>query len=903
MLEQHQNIAQTGGRMRRIILAITLIAMTACGGGGSPQPESPRLTRIEVAPISVLLTATGQLHAFTAKGFDQNNQPMKTDVTWISSDPNAVSVSATGEANALVNVGSAQITAKAGTLESPPVNVIVAQPAPNAVLVSDAQVLTNPEPLDPANVFVLGAQNKLTLTGVTGISTGTILLASEAKPVGGRVVSATDVGNGKLEVILEQVSLPEMLTQYSIHGKSVINQELTDSGTQKSVSTRGEATWGKLTCKTSTSAILGGATFNYTLKPDISVDYALDLNTTFIKLTGTLTATLKGTLKLAGELTGNVVCKYEIDRKPIPLGGPIAAIIALEVPFGVRADATLKFKTPSLELGFENETTAQVKKGFYCGAPGTGCEDLSGADIKSEMKPILKVSDSFSDWRLDGSAGLYAYVGLDLGSTVGELFGVDPIGLLEGFFGARQSFTWSDAFRQALEPSYASKYDLKAYGELGFGDGVKAAIKTLIGSNFTYKPALILEYPLSRSPFGKGTVDKTKVDVGEATKFTVKLDPKDITYLTLYNVARIEIYQKKLGKTEIEKTPIGTVNASEGQTEFNWTWIPTQSDVGKNEFYAFVVPKFPDTALEITENSKLNVEVVGDEMVTISIKGNRNESYSDLNSNIYVGGASGSEASTFDQVWQFDTINKAPIISEPGLIAGQPIPGSGQYFLKPNLKSLITHTGSYSFSQDCICEVGTDSQIRKFNYSANIVNIQQFDPNSSTVFMQISDDGTYNGTVFIFSAQNTVSGNYSGSEDVSAGCPSDQPRTPVNRFVAGNLEQRASVAATFSGKIDRTTETVLRGTKTFTDKTAFVAFKSSSDNFDNTGGWDVPVTITITWKLSYAPVNTNSSTVKPFELPFSSALMTVNPVSPTQAQTTPWNGISPARSRVRQPRC
>ncbi len=173
----------------------------------------------------------------------------------------------------------------------------------------------------------------------------------------------------------------------------------------------------------------------------------------------------------------------------------------------------------------------------------------------------------------------------------------------------------------------------------------------------------------------------------------------------------------------------------------------------------------------------------------------------------------------------------------------------------------------------------------------------------ATVLMQMNDDGSYTGTVFFMNSQGKISGGYSGTEDVSAACPSDEPRTPIKRDISGNLNQRVSVGVSFSGKIDRTTETVLSGTKTFTDKTASVAFKSSSDSFDNTSGWDVPVTITITWKLSYAPVNPNSSTVKPFVLLFSSALLTVNPPTPSQVQTVPWNGISPARNRVRQPRC
>jgi hypothetical protein len=84
------------------------------------------VTRIEVAPVTVLLTASGQTHAFTARAFDQHGQPMKADFAWYSSNDAGVSVNQKGEARSLIDLGSAQIMASASGVESPGALVVIA---------------------------------------------------------------------------------------------------------------------------------------------------------------------------------------------------------------------------------------------------------------------------------------------------------------------------------------------------------------------------------------------------------------------------------------------------------------------------------------------------------------------------------------------------------------------------------------------------------------------------------------------------------------------------------------------------------------------------------------------------------------------------------------------------------
>jgi Bacterial Ig-like domain (group 2) len=566
--------------------------------------------------LVLVLAAIDQTHALTANAFDQNNQPFQTTFTWVTSNQNAVSVSATGEVRALMSVGSAQITASAGGIKSLPTSVIVAEPAAGAVLVTDAQVQTDPKPLDPEHALELGAQSTLTLTGVSGLAPGTILLASETKPIAGRVVSVTDIGAGKITVILESVALGELLKHYSIEGQYSIQEEFSNAANRarpKLDTPALEGSWGPLKCKLAGSITLGaGAGFTFTLKSEMLLDYRFDESVAMVKLAGPLTGSFKSTLRLAGELGGTASCKLETGRETLPIGGLLAAILALQVPSGVRADLALTVRSPSIELGFEAKATANLTLGFSCNRDTGDCDNLSKADVRSEIKPILNASDSIKSFRIEGNVGIYGYVGLDATSPLGELFAnTKPLSLLEAFMGARQEFTFASRGDQANDTTYASKYGLKIYGELGFGSSVKEGLKKLLGETIFLRGALlVIDIPLDQSPNGTNNVDKPKLSIGETTKITISLTPNYLNYIGIgYNVDRILIYRIPPDKHDLEDAPIGTISTGGGQSEFTWTWTPTEADTGTNEFYAFVVTKPTNIPLEVSANSKLTVEV------------------------------------------------------------------------------------------------------------------------------------------------------------------------------------------------------------------------------------------------------------------------------------------------------
>jgi hypothetical protein len=289
------------------------------------------------------------------------------------------------------------------------------------------------------------------------------------------------------------------------------------------------------------------------------------------------------------------------------------------------------------------------------------------------------------------------------------------------------------------------------------------------------------------------------------------------------------------------------------------------------------------TPLEIKEDSKLTVNVAGDSFVTVKYNGNKTEDYT--------APAIGSETSNLNVVWRFEQGDKAPNISLPGIILGQPTPGFGYYFLKPSLSGFVTHKGSYSFKEDCVCEEGTTERSSNIDSSSSSANIlDSFVEFSVYVLMQ--PDGSYTGGVYF--PNFNLSGNYTGSAFANAGCPSE-PQTPVNKQLNGILEQRPVVKAEFSGKTDLSKDTYLQGSVTLSDQSVNV-LKRPSD------GWQVPVTITIAWKLGFSAAATKSSSLA--ALPFVPSVLPVlsNPAQ-NLTEPFPWNQISPAERAARKPRC
>jgi hypothetical protein len=317
-------------------------------------------------------------------------------------------------------------------------------------------------------------------------------------------------------------------------------------------------------------------------------------------------------------------------------------------------------------------------------------------------------------------------------------------------------------------------------------------------------------------------------------------------------------------------------------SQFEWQWTPTKADVGVNDFYVYINTKgvLDGFALEINKNTKMQVIVAGDSLVTVSITGSKSETYQ--------APATGSASTNVTANWRFDPTDKAPSIQPPGIVFGQPVPGFGSYYLKPSLTGAVTHKGTYSLKEDCVCEAGTIENSINSDFNSSSANVLEsiFD---FSVFIEMKPDGAYTGTI-AFPNYN-FSGDYNYSQIANAGCPSE-PQTPVNKTLTGKLEQKPTVGATFSGKIDLSKETMLQGTTTITDQKVSVLTGPLSST-------DVPVTITITWKLGFAASTKSSSLTT---MPFVPSVLPVlsNPVN----TTAPFgNQISPAEKTARKPRC
>ncbi|MGB7555683.1 MAG: Ig-like domain-containing protein [Candidatus Korobacteraceae bacterium] len=109
-----QRLTRAGQIAAALVLALML---ASCGGGFFPSSDT--IISIALSPASAQIMPTGT-QQFTATGTFGNNsvRDVTSQVTWISSAPNIATISAAGLATG-VALGTANITAKSGSVTSP----------------------------------------------------------------------------------------------------------------------------------------------------------------------------------------------------------------------------------------------------------------------------------------------------------------------------------------------------------------------------------------------------------------------------------------------------------------------------------------------------------------------------------------------------------------------------------------------------------------------------------------------------------------------------------------------------------------------------------------------------------------------------------------------------------------
>lgn len=624
-----------------LAVAVATVLFAACSSRGASETARPT-----IAPSHVLLTQQGEAYALSV--VDGNGNPIATGVTWESTSADVL-VDGAGIVTATVDVGSALVTATVGGETLRAATVMVAEPVEPALLVRDSQILSDPVPVDADAPRDLGTQFTVTLAGAGLPEPGTVVLAKEAAPLAGRVVSAEAQGDATL-VTLEAVALTELfmnldLTQtfaltnqdIEIDDPNAVVTEL-DDGTlriefptlddnevQPAVKQHGDGKFtlpGDVECRSELMP-----TFRI-VAPSIEVKKNLDFDTGlvirdgflarfFLQVEGSLSASSNLSVQGSLALVGSIKCRKQISRLKLPIGGPLAALVSPAVPFGIGIDLEGELEVAKLEFGATAKLGVSVRLGFeYLGAEGF--ESLNRFSADGSFEPVFDFPVGLTDdVRAQGSLHGYGYVGFSVVALpILELVGADlELQVVDVNFGPRFLVSLGTPLSQALDTTYASELKLSLFGKAGLSEDIKDALKIFGGLVRDIPAEFRFEGDAYTSPKGRISASALDAVVGEQVRLRIDLEDDSTRFFRgpspfiAYVVGDVSLH--RLGD-ELELIWDDPRPAA-GQTSFEALWTPTKEDVGLNTFVAFTstdtLTFFDDYLLEIAADSRVAVNV------------------------------------------------------------------------------------------------------------------------------------------------------------------------------------------------------------------------------------------------------------------------------------------------------
>ncbi|MEK6598355.1 MAG: Ig-like domain-containing protein, partial [Gemmatimonadota bacterium] len=382
---------------------------------------------LEVVPSALLLTGVGAQQQIVAFLVDVSGRRTAVAATFESSNPAVVAVTPAGRVTAAANLGSSQLTARAGALTSAPVLALVAQPAPGALLVSDSQIEGGIVAVDPAAPYKPGWQYRVRLRGPVP-AVDQVVLGTGATPVGGRVVSVTNVGDGKTDVVLALLPISGMFAAISVNQQVSLAQaastapaataaafavEKLPDGTLRyrardghrrlslsnvRASTPGfapnavEFDLGPFSCEAKVEGALSFPlileAFSFDLSPNLTLDLVFTAGSLQrLVVRGDITPRLSSNPRVNAAVEGSVECKLQLRTLILPIGGPVALIIGGQVPLGV--GFALEGKVELAGIGYDAFLQSTVTAAFGLDCSG-GCQvvgDLT-SDASGFFKPV-----------------------------------------------------------------------------------------------------------------------------------------------------------------------------------------------------------------------------------------------------------------------------------------------------------------------------------------------------------------------------------------------------------------------------------------------------------------------------------------------------------------------------------
>lgn len=652
------------------LLAAALLALAGCGGGGqetAPEVAQAPPARIEIAPSTVLLTAPGARKSLSARVFDAAGNALTTPVEWTSSRPAQVTVDAAGVVTAAGTGGSSQVTARIGTLASPPLLVVHTTVPAGTVLVNDANISGDPVETNPDAPPGVGNTYVVRLVDVAAPKVGDLLMNTEGKVVAGRVISVVTV-NGVHTVTLGLPPAREMFPNLAIDEVIDLNKaeiafpaEVQDrfdikregntftftpkpgkfdlasaapgsrsqaqaSGRERPLAVLATRSLGPFECNgvVDGAAGAGSLPLAITVPPafTIAVNPRLDVVSTpangleRVVLRTEPTFSADWGLKALFAFEGKITCEAKLFEIKIPIGGPLALIIGGQFPVGVGVEVGGKLTALSMGITWKASAKTTVDVGLACPG-GTNCELVKTfGPLETSVVPTYDVP-LLTDLRLEPSVSTYAFVEAAIGnpflkSLRFKAFKAKAGAALKGNF-ASQAI-------QVADPLYSSDYklvsELKAGADTGF-----IGFAGFLGLNAIAETVLEVSADLGNSPTGTVTADVAEFNLDDTVNFTVKLDPRKADFIPLigpYNVERIVLVRRD---ASLNATEVASVAATPGQTEFNIPFKSTSLATGRtNEFFAFVVTKLLPTVLPPLEIGQATAPAVTPENVRATVQ-------------------------------------------------------------------------------------------------------------------------------------------------------------------------------------------------------------------------------------------------------------------------------------------
>ncbi len=600
-----------------IAIAGLALALGGCGGGVTPS----RVARVVIRPGALLLTAEGETATLTAEVLDSSGASVDTEVAWASSDPTLVAVDATGQVTITGPLGSALVTATADGISSFPTTVIVAQPVSDAVLLHDDQVVTPPAAVsgsaDPARLLVV-------VSGPDDLEPGDVVIGAEELGIGGVVESVTPTPSG-YEVVYEprppQALFDELLIDVNVDLGSapvVPVDELEGRvavvpapGGVSVATTRSDAPIDLKLCdgeKTFASFSGFSSTFENGLVYHVHFsDGVGDPVPTQLYVDGKLTQKISGGLSVKAGFSGTLTCKWDLFEVPVPVAGVLSLLARPVVPVGVGGSITGSITVAGVTLNVESTEGLELDAGFTY-------DPNAGLDLHHVVKPFHEGPKLALDVVTPAGfrIGLSGFFGLMSGVNV-EFGGIEDVSILQAQAGFQQSFDLASPEAQADSDAYASAYDLSAVASVGIGTDLSKLLSWLDVEVSAQPVQVQYSKPINKSPTGKFTASTTSASPGEQVHLHVKLDAENLTYLTHYNVSKIEIY-RAFGSED--PTLFRTIELSQSnQSDFDTVWDTTGEEGGEYRFYAFVVDdllaKVAEIPLEVDANSEVIVQLGG----------------------------------------------------------------------------------------------------------------------------------------------------------------------------------------------------------------------------------------------------------------------------------------------------